>query len=403
MSENEKKFERMYWKKVQECKLLEGQSERQSSETTQVDEISSIQYVNHDRKFGRLTYKNLYFNHNSSDIDINLIDNTTKVYFKVIESYDTHFSNQAYILGIHQPLTMDMFPKLQLLSSNSSTSTSTTDIDSECSSEECNINKNITQLQLLLVQNPDLIAQLQKMIKIEKQQNESKKTLLAEWKEKVNYVSVADNKKRLEVHINADISKLKSDELKQHIETAKLYFNYKTPEIPAEFKGVEGSGGGKITKEQHKALDNRNMYCDLSGHYTNYQPQPSETKKGICKHYARTFKGLAKHLKKCSKYKAQLEEGMVQTLDIPDVETLQEESGVSLDVTPVVNKGNLWFKQKLASTPYGSSNIHKCKKCPKVFFSEEKLIEHMERECKNKEDINYWKDTEDNRMRWRRS
>lgn len=240
MSENEKKFERMYWKKVQECKLLEGQSggqsggqsERQSSETTHVDEISSIQYVNHDRKFGRLTYQNLYFNHNSSDIDINLIDNTTKVYFKVIESYDTHFSNQAYILGIHQPLSMDMFPKLQLLSSNSSTST--TDIDSECSSEECNINKNITQLQLktfLSTLNPELFNSLPTLYAtILKQKTET----LTQWKLQNNYLSDEEHTQKINELINTDCSNFDEEHLKTHLKKIKTLSNHKNPEIPKE-------------------------------------------------------------------------------------------------------------------------------------------------------------------------
>jgi hypothetical protein len=67
------------------------------------------------------------------------------------------------------------------------------------------------------------------------------------------------------------------------------------------------------------------------------------------------------------------------------------------------NKGNRWFIEKLCKIPANDPSLFKCKKCPKLFFSETKLYKHMDKGCKAKVDTNYWRDTFENRKKWRRS
>jgi hypothetical protein len=117
MSETEQKFQKMYWKKVHEYnKLLQKYNDLKPAPKL----IGTLKFVNLDKHYGIMytdTIPNtLYFNQNSSNIDLNNLHKNDKVIYELIEPTDKRFKTQSHILEVIEPAhsILDYFPEHNL-------------------------------------------------------------------------------------------------------------------------------------------------------------------------------------------------------------------------------------------------------------------------------------------------
>ena len=128
------------------------------------------------------------------------------------------------------------------------------------------------------------------------------------WKIENNYLTAEENAKKLEEHINMDISKFKVKEFQTYHQQLQEFYNYQQLEIPVNLQPTKKTTpvGRKNTPEQQAERHRKwgenfakNLYCKNSTQNKNGETPVLPKSKIQCNFYARKEETTRKHEETC--------------------------------------------------------------------------------------------------------